>query len=75
MTGDAYAGEGVTQADFAALRERLAAEEAADGATIGEPGRPGGRIVCHGCGARVFRYATAASGRNYCPTCTKRIAP
>lgn len=67
---------GVTAADFAALRDRAANEEDEDRPTIGEPvHHVDKRIVCHGCGARVFRFATAASGRHYCPTCARRIAP
>lgn len=65
---------GVTAADHGALRARHAAEEAADGVTVGLPAHHvDRRVVCHGCGARVFRFAAAASGRHYCPTCTRRI--
>lgn len=67
---------GVTVADHAALRARLAAEEVEDGPTLTEPEHHvNRRIVCHGCGGRVFKFATAASGRSYCPTCARRIAP
>lgn len=72
---DEYRGEGVTSADHAALRARHAADEAADAGTLPTPEHHiSTRIVCHGCGARVFTFATAASGRNYCPTCVRRIA-
>lgn len=64
---------GVTADDHASLAVRHRAEERLDGGAITMPARSGGRIVCHGCGARVFNYATAASGRNYCPTCRTRI--